>query len=268
MARIYEFPNAVETDLEGSRPSAFDPVTRRALGRFWISALGIIVAALALYGFSRQIVMPGWTLAGAITAAIVALLLLFVMNRALRKIKVVSAAEAKLDKRTEQMLAQLDDRFSVFNQVMAGEHRVDHVIVGPSGIYSVKASATLDQDGWARSADIDQALVEREAVSALVKHTLPEASVQVEPVLCVPAGSTVRVGQEDKGVWVVPAEKLAAALIKRSSQEGAIGKNVNETGAFSSDALQAAAIERALANHWNIPTRKTQADYTPPSELT
>jgi hypothetical protein len=224
------------------------------------------VAATALYGLSRKIVLPGPTLVGSIVAGIVALLLLFVMNRSLRKIKVLSPAEAKLDKRTEQVLAQLDDRFSVFNQVMAGEHLIDHIIVGPTGVYSVKASATLDSDGWARSGDIDQALVEREAVGALVKETAPEFSVHVEPVLCVPAGSTVRVGQEDKGVWIVPAEKMPAALIMRSSQEGAITKHVMETGAFSADALQSAAIERALANHFNLPTRKTRVDYMPKAE--
>ena len=268
MARIYEFPQAKDTDREGSDPSKFDPITRRALGRFWISALGIMVAALALYGLSRKIVLPGPTLVGSIVAAIIALLLLFMMNRALHKIKVMTKAEVKVDRRTEQVLAQLDDRFSVFNQVMVGEHLVDHIIVGPTGVYSVKASATLDKDGWARSGDIDQALEERRAVSDLLHKAAPETDVSVDSILCVPAGSTVRVGQEDKGVWVVGAEKMAAALVMRSSQEGAITKNVNETGAFSSDSLQSAAIERALANHWNIPTRKTSQDYMPPENLT
>lgn len=266
MARIYEYPQNGVTDLEGSDPSKFDPVTRRALRRFWISALGIIVAALVLFGLSRKIVLPGPTLFGSLVAGVAALFLLFIMNRSLRKIKVVSPAEAKLEKRTEQVLAQLDDRFSVFNQVMAGEHLIDHIIVGPTGVYSVKASATLDDKGWARSGDIDQALIERDAVSALLQQSAPEISVGVEPVLCVPAGSTVHVGQENSGVWTVPAEKMAAALIKRSAQEGAITKNVMETGAFSADALQSAAIERALANYFHIPTRKIRSDYLPPAE--
>jgi hypothetical protein len=143
-----------------------------------VSALGIILTALVLYGLSRQVVLPFWNMTGAILAGILALLLLFVMNKALRKIKLVSAAEAKVERRTEQVLAQLDDRFSVFNQVMAGEHQIDHIIVGPTGVYSVKASSTLDKDGWARSADIDRALEERAAVDALLKQTLADMKRQ------------------------------------------------------------------------------------------
>jgi len=268
LARVYEFVENAGQDVEGSALKRFDPITRRALLRFWLSALGILAAAVILYLFSRRIVLPNWNLWGAMVAAGLALALLFVMNRALRKIRVVSTDEVKVDRRIEQVLEQLDDRFAVFNSVKAGDAHIDHLIVGPTGTYAVKASATLDNSGWARAGDIERVLEERNAVTHLLAAVAPETKVQVEPVLCVPAGSTVRVGQEDKGVWVVPAEKMAAALVMRSSQPGAITQNVNETGAFSSDTLQSAAIERALASHWNIPTRKTRVDYMPPPELT
>src|SRR4029079_16379653 len=99
LARIYEFQQTKERDLEGQDPSKLDPISRRALGRFWLSALGIIVVALILFGLSRQVVLPFWNLTGAVISGVVALALLFVMNRALRKIKLVSPEEAKVDRR-------------------------------------------------------------------------------------------------------------------------------------------------------------------------
>lgn len=269
MARIYEFPGTSgRVDVEGSEFTRFDPVSRGALWRFWLSALGVLTAAVILYLLSHRIVLPGRSLGAAMIAAGLALTLLFVMNRALRRIRVVSRDEVKIDRRIDQVLEQLDDRFAVFNWVSAGDTMIDHLIVGPTGTYSVKSSATLDKDGWARAGDVAQALEERDAVQKLLNDIAPEMKVRVEPVLCVPAGSTVRVGGDDKGVWVVPAERMAAALVQRSAQQGAITTNVTETGAFSASTLQSAAIERALANHWNIPTRKTRENYMPPPELT
>ncbi len=269
MARIYEFPeSAGGVDVEGTALKRFDPISRGALLNFWISALGVLAAAVVLYLLSRRIMLPGRSLYAAMLAAGLALVLLFVMNRALRKIRLVSKAEVNVDHTIEQVLVQLDDRFAVFNWVQAGNAVIDHLIVGPTGTYAVKTSATVDDNGWARAGDIAQALEERDAVQRVLTEVAPEIQTRVEPVLCVPAGSTVRVGQEERGVWVVPAERMAAALVQRSSQPGSIASNVNETGAFSADTLQSAAIERALANHWNIPTRKTREDYIPPPELT
>lgn len=268
MARIYEAPANSRLDTEGKDIGSLDPINRRALLRFWLSSLGIIVAAMGLYLFSHPIEMPGGALAGAIGTAIATLILLFIMNRSLRKIRVISRIEAVVNKRLETVLDQLDDRFAVFNRVHAGEVPVDHLIVGPTGTFSVRISETLDNDGWARSGDIEAAREDAEAMNALLKRLAPEVEANVEPVLCVPAGTTVRVGQEEHGVWVVPAEKLAAALVKRSSQDGAITRNVLETGAFSTDTLQAAAIERAFANYWQMPTRKNMNDFMPPPSLT
>jgi len=269
LARIYEFSDSKRpSDLEGSELKSFDPVTRRALLRFWIAAPGIVVAAAALYFLSRGKMEPAFAIIAALLVALFAMALLFMMNRSLLKMHVVTKAEAGIDKRIDSVLAQLDDRFAVFNGVQIESQWLDHLIVGPSGIYVVKSSATLDKDGWARSGDIEQLLDERDEAIKLLKTLLPQVIYDIEPVLCVPTGSTVAVDQSEKQVWIVPADKMAVALIKRSTAEGAIGRNVNETGAFSTDTLQSAAVERALANHWNIPTRKTRADFEPPPELT
>ncbi len=270
MARIYEFSDdgAQSKDVEGSRLTAFDPVTRRALIKFWIAAPGIVLAAVILYYLSRGRIDPMIAIIAAVVVAVVALVLLFVMNRSLLSMHVITRAGANVDQRLEKVLSQLDDRFSIFSQVQAGDHWIDHIIVGPSGVYTIKSSATLDKDGWARSADMEQLLAEDEAVNALIREVSPQTNLPTQSVLCVPQGSTIRVDQEDRGVWIVAADKLAVSLIKRSSAEGAIGQNVNETGAFSSDTMQSAAIERALAHHWNIPTRRNRTDFTPPSDLT
>lgn len=271
MARIYEFPHDGEQvpDLEGSDITAFDPVTRRALLKFWIAAPGIVVAAAVLYFLSRNgRIDPTVAISVAVAVAVCAVVLLFIMNRSLLSMRVISVEDASLDKRAEMGLSQLDDRFAIFSEVAAGDHVVDQLVVGPSGIYTVKASATMEKDGWARAADIEQLLAEGAAVDELLKSLVPSLSLDNQTVLCVPAGTTIRLDQESRGVWIVPADKLAVSLIKRSSSEGAIGQNVNETGAFSSDAMQSAAVERALAHHWDIPTRRNRTDFVPPSDLT
>lgn len=270
MARIYEFPEdeSQSTDVEGSRFRAFDPVTRKALVKFWIAAPGIVVAALILYYLSRGRVEPPFAIVAAVVVAAAALILLFMMNRSLLSMHVITREGANVDQRLDKILSQLDDRFAIFSQVQAGEQWIDHIIVGPSGVYTIKTSATLDKDGWARAADIEQLLSEDEAVNELIHEVVPQSTMPTQAVLCVPRGSTIRVDQEDRGVWIVAADQLAVSLIKRSTAEGAIGQNVNETGAFSSDTMQAAAIERALAHHWNIPTRRNRTDFVPPADLT
>lgn len=270
MARIYEFPEdgTQLTDVEGSRLTSFDPVTRKALIKFWIAAPGIVLAAVILYYLSRGRIDPTFAIIAAIVVAITALVLLFIMNRSLLSMHVITRTGADVDQRLEKVLSQLDDRFAIFSQVQAGDNWIDHIIVGPSGVYTIKSSATLGKDGWARSADMEQLLAEDRAVNALIQEVSPQTTLPTQSVLCVLQGSTIRVDQEDRGVWIVAADKLAVSLIKRSTAEGAIGQNVNETGAFSSDTMQAAAIERALAHHWNIPTRRNRTDFVPPSDLT
>ncbi len=270
MARIYQFPEdpSQPLDVEGSKLKSFDPVTRKALLKFWISAPGIIVAAILLYLLSRGRIEPGIAIVAALVVAVAALILLFIMNRSLLSMHVITREDARVDQRLDKVLSQLDDRFAIFHNVQAAEQWIEHIIVGPSGVYAVKTSATLDKDGWARAADIEQLLAERQAAEEQIREVVPQNTMTVEPVLCVPQGSTIRLDQDNQGVWIVAADKLAVALIKRSTDEGAIGKNVNETGAFSSDTMQAAAIERALAHHWNIPTKRNRTDYAPPSDLT
>lgn len=270
MARIYQFSKEITgpLDLQGSRLKSFDPITRRALLKFWIAAPGIVIAAGVLYYLSRGRLDPAIAIGGAIVVAILALVLLFIMNRSLLSMHIITREEIQVDQLLEKVLSQLDDRFAIFNRVSTGKQWIDHVIVGPSGVYTVKSSATLDSEGWARAADIEQLLAEGEAVEELIKELVPQANLQTATVLCVPEGSTIRLDQDHQGVWIVAADKLAVSLIKRSSAEGAIGQNVNETGAFSSDTMQSAAIERALAHHWNIPTRRNRTDFAPPSDLT
>jgi hypothetical protein len=271
LARIYEFPNETQQtpDLEGSRLTSFDPVTRRALVKFWIAAPGIVLAAAVLYYLSRSGQLePAMAIAIAVVVAVCALILLFVMNRSLLSMRVISREDVSVEQRMDKVLSQLDDRFAIFSGVQAGDQRIDHIIVGPTGIYTMKASATLDKDGWARAADIEQLLAEGQAVDELVNSLVQQVSMANQTVLCVPAGSTMRIDQDDRGVWIVAADNLAASLIKRSTAQGAIGQNVNETGAFSSDTMQAAAVERALAHHWDIPTRRNRTDFIPPDDLT
>src|SRR5262249_19655450 len=103
----------------------------------------------------------------------------------------------------------------------------------------------------------------RDASIKLIKELVPVAEPKVEFVVCGPAGNLNKVIPSVDHGWIVPIERIASSLVRRAVHEGAITTVLEETCAVSSDTLQAAAIERALADHWNIPTRKTRVDYAP-----
>lgn len=268
LARVYEYPDPQH--IAGAAPDAAASKRGKPPRRPGMSGLAFFSAAVVigcvLFGWawyrSSDPVRAG--LAALIGLAAVAAVYLLI--RAFRKEKppeIGKLRTAPPDRRVELVLEQLDDRFAIFRGVRAGDTPVDHLIVGPTGLFAVVDSASIVGDHVDPRADA-QAVAEAEAVRRLLREILPTAEPDIQPVVCVAPGEADRVARDDKGVWVVPADKLAVSLIKRSDQEGAITHNVNETGAFSSDALQSAAIERALANHWSIPTRKTIADYLAP----
>jgi hypothetical protein len=90
----------------------------------------------------------------------------------------------------------------------------------------------------------------------------------VEAVLVLADSSGHDVARDPDGVWLVPADKIVAALLKRSSQSGAITRGVMDTGAFASESLQNAALEEALATHLKAQMRSTLKHYAASAEMT
>ena len=175
-----------------------------------------------------------------------------------------TAADTRVSDSVEDWLEQLDDRFAVFRGVRAGDSYVDLVVVGPSGTFTIKASVVPNR-GMPDGAKLRAAARERGEVSRLISSLLQRGEpAGVDAVICLAPGHKPVVEQGGNGVWIVAAEKIVPALLKRSGRNGAITRGVSQTGAFSADAVDQFAIEKALAAYWKVRVRKTLDDYTAP----
>jgi hypothetical protein len=266
MAHFYDCVTTSEkTDVEGNGLKVLDSVSRSAVVRFWLSVVAVIAASAVFYFLSRNVLMPALSLSVALAAAGVGVFSLYVLDRSVRRIHLVSPEEAKADRRVVYALQQLDDRFAVFNGVRENDIWIDHLIVGPSGVYMVKTSMLREAREHPDAGDLAQAKEACQAVQKLFQSLLATSKLQVEPVLCVVGKNRPMVRQENHGVWLVTLDRMVSALLRRSGQEGSISKDVNVTGAFTTDLTQVHAVEQALAGHWNLPKRPVFLDYLPPN---
>lgn len=260
MARIYQDPQILEGDIDGGGLASLDAVSRRAVVRFWLSIVAVILGGAIFYGISRQVFLPKMALIIALTAAAIILVSLVGMSRSLRKMRLVEEPDVEALRKVKAALQQLDDRFAVFSGVRAGDVWIDHLIVGPSGAFAVRPArgATTAQPP---KRELDAVHQQAEECRRLVRRLVPGCTMRVEPVLVMTDDRDPAPATRKKDIWIVGVTKIAPGLIKRSGQVGAITQGVNETGAFSSDSLQSAAVERELVRHWEIPAEKTERDY-------
>ena len=268
MARIYEQQDRTPT---GAIPLPshlrVDPVSRHAIWKYWLSIAALAVAALAFHVYARlaHLSPVAVVVAYALTAAVI--LLLFQVRRSFLAVHTESQADLEADRLVEQHLSQLDDRFAVFTRVRAGDAWIDHVIVGPSGVFALYNSPASGRRERKFRTGLDRARAAASELHRLLRQIAPESDPVVEPVLTVPDDAPVTV-ERDGDVWVVAAGKIVPALLKRSTQPGAIGHDVEVTGAFSTSALVNTPVENALVHHLDVTLRKTLKHYQPPPEMT
>ena len=269
MARIFDRDKVAggkgATDAALAR---LDAASRRALSGFWISvALAAGAAALMVWYSQQSAPSFGVSLAVFGTGA-VAVIALLVMSGSMRRIHLESREELAADRLVEDYLEQLDDRFAVFTDVRINDDWIDHIILGPTGVFSVKTAVKLGASGHPHDNDIAKAESGARAVRTLLKRLVPRTDAQVEPVLCLAFGLTPAVERVGKAVWVVPGDKMVPALLKRSGQPGSITSGVRDTGAFNMAAIDSAAFEEALAGHLRATIRPTLRHYAPGPQFT
>ena len=134
-------------------------------------------------------------------------------------------------------LARLPDEWHVFHDFEAGPHHVDHVLVGPGGVFAVETknwrdSVTLESGELLAGGHVPdhpplaQAASEAKAVKAALAHA--GWTGEVEPVVCFASG-TFRDGFARAGkVLVANAEAFVAWLLEqpRTCPSGACGRLV------------------------------------------
>lgn len=263
MARIYE---KRITDTQRIRVADVeDPAARRNLARFWISVAVVVIASGIFYLLARRVMISRNALIIAMGVAGAAIVFLVVMGQSMRRLKLVSRQDVEGARFVRRNLAQLDDRFAIFPDARVSNSSIDQLIVGPTGIFALNSRFALVSGRMPNKADIQETRQAAEGLTALAQQLVPEFSMTAEAVLCVMGDKNAKVRRTEDGVWIVPAERIVASLLKRSSREGAITHGVNETGAFSSDTLQTGIFESALAKHWSLAPEKNYTDFLPPA---
>ncbi len=269
MARIYEIVDRMPTGAIPI-PAALRemPVSQRAVRKFWLSIAALAVAAVAFHVYARFApVIPGVTVAIVYAIAVISILVLFQLRRAYLTIHVDTASTVQADRVVEQYLSQLDDRFAVFTRIQAGDAWLDHVIIGPSGIFALHNAELKGNSVSPDSIELDKARDSASELYRLLLQLAPTTEPQIEAVLCVSGNLTNKV-EKERDVWVVAADKIVPAIIKRSSQDGAITSNVEVTGVFSNAAMNSEALEQTLNRYLGTKLRKTLHHYQPPAQMT
>ncbi|MGN0853316.1 MAG: nuclease-related domain-containing protein [Kiritimatiellia bacterium] len=131
---------------------------------------------------------------------------------------------ARGEEHVAYLLSLLPDSYHVFHDYEAGVHHVDHVVVGPTGVYAIETKnwrgrvalqdGLLAVDGHlpSRSPTV-QARAEAKAVKAVLDKTGDARSVV--PVLCFASDSYRSAEAEIEKVFVVNAKDVRAWLQSR-----------------------------------------------------
>ncbi len=133
---------------------------------------------------------------------------------------------ARGEERVAELLAMLPGGYHVFHDFVAGGHHVDHVVAGPTGVYSVETKSwrgkVTVEDGeilvngsLPDRAPLAQAAKEASAVKAALKRAGWDGDVM--PVICF-ATDTFAEGSRMVGpVMVLNASSAAAWMMERTA---------------------------------------------------
>ena len=177
----------------------------------------------ALGAFGASVAFGRWPLGFAVAFAGVVAATALVWRRGLRRVESFFKG-ARGEERVAGLLDGLPDGWHVFHDFEAGGHHVDHVVVGPAGVFAVetknwRGKVALEEgevivDGFlADRAPLVQTARQADAVRAALRGA--GSPVEVCPLLCL-ASDTFAAGLATAGrVTVLNAGRLVAWLSER-----------------------------------------------------
>ncbi len=193
----------------------------------WPAFLGVFALGLSIS--AAVFASPAW---GALAAALSLVWISFAMMRGLRRVERYFKG-ARGEERVSCILGELPDRYHVFNDFVADGTHVDHVVVGPAGVFAVETK------NWRGSVTVEDG------------HVLLDGQLPTRP----PLPQVLR-----------EAELVAAALAKSGWTGG-----VTPVLAFASDTFGAhrAEVGRAVIMNSSelVKSFSTETVVIPPSEL-
>ncbi|HUA75556.1 MAG TPA: nuclease-related domain-containing protein [Solirubrobacteraceae bacterium] len=137
---------------------------------------------------------------------------MFVISRYVLPLLARRDRGARAEEHVGSLLEELDtEEWRVIHDASLGHGNVDHILVGPAGVFTVETKSHPGpvRVGRVHGATIRQAQAQRDAIERVVE-------TRVEPLLVFSRAWVDRPGARRKGVRVLPARMLTGYLAKRA----------------------------------------------------
>jgi hypothetical protein len=196
----------VDTDPTGRTAGQYARATVRRLRMRTLVSLGVLAVATALLG--RAFGLRDARFLGSEVALLISI---FVISRYVLPLVERRDRGAAGEEHVGSLLEELaDGGWSVIHDVSLGRGNVDHILIGPAGVFTVE---TKSHPGPVRvtrvhGATLSQAQAQRRAIEQVT-------GLEVEPLIVFSRAWVDRPGARRKGVRVIPARMLLGYLGKR-----------------------------------------------------
>jgi hypothetical protein len=234
------------------RAARTDP-TRRTAGQYaratvlrlrmrTLVGLGTLAVATALLG--RAFGLHSVLFLGSEVALLVTI---FVITRYVLPLVERHDRGASGEEHVGALLDRLSNRgWRVIHDVSFGHGNVDHILVGPPGVFTLETKSHPGPIRVARvhGATLSQARAQSEALQAAT-------GLEAEPMVVYSRAWVDRPGARRRGVRVVPARMLVGYLDKREPVLS-WGEVEHATGLIAQALLERAARGRAMYERWQL----------------
>jgi Nuclease-related domain len=229
-------------DPTGRTPGQYARATWRRLRMRTLVALGVLATATALLG--RGFGLKDWRFLAAEVSLLVSMFVIshYVLPRVERQDRGALAEE-----QVGGLLDQLpDDRWRVIHDATLGRGNVDHIVIGPPGVFTIETKSHPGpvRVGRLHGATIAQAQAQGRAIGWVT-------GMEVEPLVVFSRAWVDRPGGRRKGVRVLPARMLLGYL--RKGQMRLSSGDVDTAHRALTDALlEHHGRARLLGDRWSI----------------
>ena len=198
--------HAIAHDPTARAPGQYARATVRRLRLRTLVALGVLAVATALLG--RTFGLRDVAFLGSEVALLVSM---FVISRYVCRWSSATTAAPRGEEQVGGLLDGLaDGGWHVIHDASLGHGNVDHILIGPAGVFTVETKSHPGPVRVARihGATIGQAQAQQRAIERVT-------GVEVEPLIVYSRAWVDRPLARRKGVRVLPARMLLGYLAKR-----------------------------------------------------
>ncbi len=229
-------------DPTGRTPGQYARATWRRLRMRTLVALGVLATATALLG--RGFGLRDWRFLAAEVSLLVSM---FVISHYVLPLVERQDRGALAEEQVGGLLDQLpDDRWWVIHDATLGRGNVDHIVIGPPGVFTIETKSHPGpvRVGRLHGATIAQARAQGRAISWVT-------GMEAEPLVVFSRAWVDRPGARRKGVRVLPARMLLGYLQKGQMQLSA-GDVDTAHRALADALLEHHGRARLLGDRWSI----------------